>query len=455
MKLNKSISILILVIFLFSLLGSFVLSAERKLEVEYPKVGEEELPLKPTLPEYIKYIFKFSLIIAAVAAFAILIYGGFRYLTSAGSPEAIKDAKSWMFGGILGLVLLLCSYLILTTINPELISPKEPEVKPFVGIYLINAEGKKLYYIQDSPEIPKDFTPEKIVFISDKPADPDKRVADPDKLELDSIFIYPKKNWGGNPTKITNDGAWTTSSDSIISSLKSFKFLWHRPGIYLYKEETGWETDSWPLFLQSSSGYVGKDWNDKAKSLKIVNEDGSINLYNAVLFQHIHFNEGEAGKCSWVYQNTDSFDDRVQNDLSSIAIFKSGKLHGEVTFFDAIDCDDRTGKCVFRPPPIEEGVIGAFWEVFLTQTKPSSCPEGPGVDSWKSFSIGGNMAVLINTQEDRNGNCRLFHKLGCEKQLKGTEVYSSEPRYLPWLPGDVPNPRFYEPKIADIYPTME
>ncbi|MBZ9572740.1 hypothetical protein KJA17_00905 [Patescibacteria group bacterium] len=459
MKQNKFLLILLLVVLLLSFSSSFILAAERGLEAEYPKLDEEEITPKTTLPEYVKYIFKFSLIIAAVAAFAVLIYGGFRYLTSAGAPEAMREAKSWMFGGILGLVLLLCSYLILTTINPELISPKEPEIKPFVGIYLISDEGKKLYYIQDSPEIPKDFTPEKIVFISDKPADPDKRVADPDKLELDSIFIYPKKNWEGTPTKITNDGAWTTSSDAVISSLKSFKFLWHRPGIYLYKEEAGWETDSWPLFLQSSQEDL-KDFSDKnLKSLKIVNEKNSINLYNVVLFEHILFNEAgwgpawdpawalnPTGKCSWgASLNMDSFDDKVRDKVSSIAIFKTGKLYGEIVFNEAIDCEGNY--CAWKPDP--EATVASY-EISLSDTAPGVCSqaphrEGPGVEEWRSVSIHGNMAVLINTQEDLNGRCQLFHKLGCN-ELKESKVYSPLPRGA-W--------GFYEPKRASIYPTMK
>jgi hypothetical protein len=117
----KFLFVLILVLFFFSLLSSFVLAAEKGLETEYPKIGGEGITASTTLPEYVKYIFKFSLIIAAVAALAVLIYGGFRYLTSAGSPVVQNDAKNWLWGGILGLILLLSSYLILIAINPELV----------------------------------------------------------------------------------------------------------------------------------------------------------------------------------------------------------------------------------------------------------------------------------------------------------------------------------------------
>ncbi|GAI38764.1 unnamed protein product, partial [marine sediment metagenome] len=48
------------------------------------------------------------------------VYGGFLYLISAGAPVKMIAAKDQITGGILGLVILLSSYLILTTINPQL-----------------------------------------------------------------------------------------------------------------------------------------------------------------------------------------------------------------------------------------------------------------------------------------------------------------------------------------------
>jgi hypothetical protein len=62
-------------------------------------------------------------------AFGVLVVGGIRYLTSAGDPGTIKDAKSQMKSALLGILLLLFSYLILITINPQLVkfSVTEPE----------------------------------------------------------------------------------------------------------------------------------------------------------------------------------------------------------------------------------------------------------------------------------------------------------------------------------------
>ena len=77
------------------------------------------------------------MIIGAILAFAILIFGGFRYLTSAGNPLAMTDARKWIWDAILGLILLLCAWLIIGFINKELLTPKVPDIEATSGIYLI------------------------------------------------------------------------------------------------------------------------------------------------------------------------------------------------------------------------------------------------------------------------------------------------------------------------------
>jgi len=117
-RIKKNKASLLILFFLFLLLGTFVFA--QSLEVEYPAVPGTTLPAEPTLPEYVRYIYNFSIIVAGLVAFFSLVYGGFRYLTSVGSPVAMADARSQIFAGILGLVILLASFLILTILNPQL-----------------------------------------------------------------------------------------------------------------------------------------------------------------------------------------------------------------------------------------------------------------------------------------------------------------------------------------------
>jgi hypothetical protein len=105
----------------------------RHLEVPIPGLTSTCLP---ALPDYIVAIYNFALMIIGIICFGALLYGGLRYLTSVGKPAAISDAKDQIFSALLGLIILFSSYLILKTINPELVilSQAPPETKGCINI---------------------------------------------------------------------------------------------------------------------------------------------------------------------------------------------------------------------------------------------------------------------------------------------------------------------------------
>lgn len=75
-----------------------------------------------TISTYLSGMFK--LIIALGAAFAVLmgITGGIQYVASGISPSARSGAKERITNAIIGLVIVLTSYLILNTIDPKLVA---------------------------------------------------------------------------------------------------------------------------------------------------------------------------------------------------------------------------------------------------------------------------------------------------------------------------------------------
>jgi len=85
-------------------------------ELDYPGLG----PNVPSAPVFIQWFFRFALGASGVIAFGVFVFGGVKYIASAGNPGAQGDAKQWIQGGIMGLLLLLGSVLLLTTINPDL-----------------------------------------------------------------------------------------------------------------------------------------------------------------------------------------------------------------------------------------------------------------------------------------------------------------------------------------------
>jgi hypothetical protein len=74
----------------------------------------------PWVAEYIKAIYNYGLDIAGILAAIMLMAGGVLWLISAGDASKVTQAKELITGSIIGLLILVSSYIILTQINPSL-----------------------------------------------------------------------------------------------------------------------------------------------------------------------------------------------------------------------------------------------------------------------------------------------------------------------------------------------
>jgi hypothetical protein len=68
--------------------------------------------------------------IGGVLAFGVVVYGGVKYMASAGNPSGQSDAKEWIEAALLGLLLLVGAYFILSVINPQLLNLNLPSLTP-------------------------------------------------------------------------------------------------------------------------------------------------------------------------------------------------------------------------------------------------------------------------------------------------------------------------------------
>ncbi len=115
-KKNKKVLVSLIIIGIFG-----IVSASSALELGWPSFpGGTQLTSTSTLPYLIQYIYEWGIAVGGLATFIALVSAGFQYLTSAGDPTKMGEARSKITSAILGLVLLLSSWLILNTINPEL-----------------------------------------------------------------------------------------------------------------------------------------------------------------------------------------------------------------------------------------------------------------------------------------------------------------------------------------------
>jgi len=76
----------------------------------------------PTFPQLLTAIYNFGLWTVGIAAFFMLVIGGFLYITSAGNTSAAGTAKKVITDALLGLVAAFLAYLLLYVINPDLVN---------------------------------------------------------------------------------------------------------------------------------------------------------------------------------------------------------------------------------------------------------------------------------------------------------------------------------------------
>jgi len=78
------------------------------------------------IPSLIKIIIGWAFKFAGVFAFAMIVFAGFEYTTSGGNTSKQKDAQERIVSVIVGIILLFAFYIILYTINPDILkSPSE------------------------------------------------------------------------------------------------------------------------------------------------------------------------------------------------------------------------------------------------------------------------------------------------------------------------------------------
>jgi len=80
------------------------------------------------LADYIVAIFKYSAGIIGVIAAIVLMYAGIRWLTAGGNQNSVAEAKKYITGSLSGLILTLCAFLLLSTINTDLVALKIPNI---------------------------------------------------------------------------------------------------------------------------------------------------------------------------------------------------------------------------------------------------------------------------------------------------------------------------------------
>ncbi len=101
--------------------GALVASAQGYVPlVTLPGVTEDGVAVE--LGDYLAGMMKFIVALAGVLAIILAIIGGVQYVAAGISPSQKDDAKKRITNAFIGLTLVLVSYLILNSINPNLVA---------------------------------------------------------------------------------------------------------------------------------------------------------------------------------------------------------------------------------------------------------------------------------------------------------------------------------------------
>ncbi len=109
----------------------------QRIDLKYPPVPGAEAPhifmnkikageyeRNQALPLYLKYVYHLLITLTGIACLVSVSWGGFTYLTSTvrGDAPTTKKALDRITLSVIGIVITLSSYMILNTLNPELLT---------------------------------------------------------------------------------------------------------------------------------------------------------------------------------------------------------------------------------------------------------------------------------------------------------------------------------------------
>jgi len=111
----------------------------------------------PGIGDYISGFYVYALGVVGLVALGTIIFWGVVYTLSAGMVTKKQDAVDGITQAVYGLLLLLGAYLILYTINPALVTLREPGVEKLLVAPSIGGPTQEPQ--APAPQTPQSFTP--------------------------------------------------------------------------------------------------------------------------------------------------------------------------------------------------------------------------------------------------------------------------------------------------------
>jgi hypothetical protein len=325
---------------LITVLLSFI--ASPVFAATYPEFGGITLSKDTTAAQYIIYFFNLIVAVGAFIAVIMVIMAGIEWVTSSGNPSKIESAKSKIANTLIGVGVLVGSYFILNTINPQLTNIKIDDLTCSHGIVVSvkKSDGKITQECIDSSQNVLDTITSTIGW---------KIVGTP----YLKVYTYSEPNYLGTIKEYDcRTGACSGSLD--ITGAKSIYFVPNDPGIYLY-DNVDYKPGSraHPISITTNLDLENplNIFDNVTKSIDIVNPDQSK---QKIMYQAVAFNDpGYVGKCAFIAKpvsdvnmaTSEGYTDKIDN-LSSIIVVKMNldplaisQDQGDVILYNTASCD--------------------------------------------------------------------------------------------------------------------
>lgn len=163
----------------------------------------------PWLAQYIVGVYKYAVGIAGVLAAVMMMIGGIQYLTAGGDAGRVSKGKEKISDALLGLFLVLGTYMILNVINPDLTKLQGLRVESIARIDFVPNETPEIAYGPGTPAtggtngVPhlNQFSYGNVPYINSKP-------------QAECVTGPPPKN---KPYTVKSSGCGITSAAMVIS----------------------------------------------------------------------------------------------------------------------------------------------------------------------------------------------------------------------------------------------
>lgn len=301
----------------------------------------------PTLQNTVKYYFTWGISIAVLLAGISFAVGGVQYIISMHA-----DGKERMLGSILGLVLLLASYVILQTINPAISTLTFNPLPKGTGIFFVKnystSPGGGTPAITNSIQNSDDPTPTDTPDYAPAPleeSDTSDVVAegytgieydcvDPDTAPKLLLWQWNLPDENNNDNEETFTRITCNSQPTPIQSDSSYVMEFEQPGVYFYtKGDCGGVSSD----VQNESETISGDFYGNTKSIRIVVPEKDTATYSGIgTVLHASADYFDGGDCDTLMLK---LSDDTYQDSECFSVNNNIKAHSLDIFYIPEDVD--------------------------------------------------------------------------------------------------------------------